>query len=405
MKAHNTEVYNRRWRLVGLAYSGLLALGLVDGTRGPIFPDLLKEFSLSDSFGSLFFLVSSASGFLNNVLLLRWIEKIGPFRTTQVYCLGQAFGLATIGLGQSYLVLLFGSAILGASFGGLGISLNQMVAEEAHEKYRRRALSGLHCMYGISSLLSPLIISILYRFGYNWRVAAGLVSSVPLMVLAASFLVISKVEASKKTRIRQEQHSNKIGTASDGNHQPRDWAAVGFFSMLCTLAVVGEISISAWLALYARRVGLYPPGKANLLVAMFFAGLFLGRLILALVPTQWSSLKMLTASVAASLVFASLGLLVSPIFLALTGLAMSIFYPSAIALISELRQGQGGDAAYVTSWCVTMQAVGVMAMHFMVGRISDRFGLAQALWVGPICLAVALVFLTTKSRFLSPKTP
>jgi MFS transporter, FHS family, glucose/mannose:H+ symporter len=39
----------QRWFIIALAYSTLFLYGLIDNTRGPIFPDLLRDFSLSDA--------------------------------------------------------------------------------------------------------------------------------------------------------------------------------------------------------------------------------------------------------------------------------------------------------------------------------------------------------------------
>ena len=56
----------------------LFALGLVDNARGPVFPDILKEFSLTDTVGSLFFLVASFASLVHNLIFYRFLCETSP---------------------------------------------------------------------------------------------------------------------------------------------------------------------------------------------------------------------------------------------------------------------------------------------------------------------------------------
>ena len=63
---------------VALGYAGLFVFGLVDGVRGPVFPDVLAAFDLSDAQGAWFFFLPAAAALVNNLALTGWIErKIG----------------------------------------------------------------------------------------------------------------------------------------------------------------------------------------------------------------------------------------------------------------------------------------------------------------------------------------
>jgi fucose permease len=160
--------------------------------------------------------------------------------------------------------------------------------------------------------------------------------------------------------------------------------------LILAFYVISEVAISSRLALYARReVGL-DVTQANLLLSGFFLLLFIGRLGSAIVHFPLSNLALLRLSAVTSLVAFSLGLLHHPGWLALCGLTMSVFYPCMMAYLAERM---GDRIGYATAWSVTIQLLGLMLMHFALGRIADVASLGAALWIGPICLAFVLVFL------------
>ncbi len=378
------------WFLVGIAYFSLFAFGLVDNVRGPIFPDLLREYGLSDLAGGFFFLIASGASLVNNLVLYRWIERIGSYRTTQVYSLVQVLGLVVIGFGSTYPVTLLGAVLLGASMGGLGISVNLLVAEGAPHDRRRQALSGLHCMFGISSLFSPLVVSQFYHHSFGWRAVMGWVALAPLAVAAVSLLA--------KAEDRLPHRRSESRTVEPGAKAP--WTLGLFFGAIGACYVIAEISVSTRLVLFARRDWGYEVDAANTLLSLYFLGLFVGRFAAAVFRLPWRSSSILKVSTVVGLVFYVLGITVHPAWLALTGIALSVFYPCMIAMVNEEHRAHSG---YITSWCITLQSFGVMVMHFALGGLTDAFGLGIALWMGPLVLILVLLLLVSPAK--SPAIP
>jgi FHS family glucose/mannose:H+ symporter-like MFS transporter len=251
------------WFLLWFAYSSLFAFGFIDNARGPVFPDILKDFALSDSIGALFFLVASGAALINNLLLFKWLERIGSYRTTQVYSVAQVIGLLIIGLGPVFPITLIGAAFVGVSFGGLGISHNLLVTESVPADggtggqlgLRRRALSGLHATYGVSSLLAPLTITWLYKLGFNWRMSLAWLAVGPTLVLLLSLFG----KPSGITLLTKAQQSQPRGK--------RALKVAMFFAVMSTGYVIAEISIGTRLALFARREWGFSLETANDLVS------------------------------------------------------------------------------------------------------------------------------------------
>lgn len=380
------------WLLVLMGFATMLIEGYVDNVRGPIFPDLIHDFSLSDATGSYFFAISSLAGLINNVLVFRWMERVGPLRVVAVYSLVQSLGLLLIGLSGSFFLALVGSALVGASLAAMGVSVNLIVAAGSPRRHRRRLLSALHSFYGAASLGAPLVITLLYRMNYGWR--AGFLSIIAFNILcsvvALSFGTFSNIEVGSVA----PEHGQELKHHAK-RPRPRRYAL--YFAVLLTLYVLSELAISTRLVLYCRRDLQIPFDQANRYLALFFVGMFLGRISMALVHLRHDSRRILLVSGGASLVLFALGLLVSPWNLALAGFTMSVFYPAALECIHEDTDGW---ASYVTSWCITSHSLGLVTMHPLLGEFADLIGLGRALWLGPICLGVSLLMIALKPRFM-----
>ena len=370
------------WALV--AYFCIFAYGLCDNSRGPIFPDLLRDFSLSDSMGSMFFLVASGAALLNNLFSIGLMERKGALWAVKFYCLLQVAGFLFIGFSSSFLCVLIGSAIFGASLGGNGIAVNILIAEASPIRLRRQMLAGLHCLYGLSSLLAPFFVTFMYHFGFGWKIALACLSVGPALVLAFAFLPMARAteEAGVERNLADPIHPKK---------QPmikRPWRSAMYYSTIISLYVVAELTISTRLVLFARRDGGYSVDHANLLLSGFFLALFLGRFAFAVFKIPLRNRVILRLSAATGIICFALGILVSPLWLSVTGLAFSLFYPGAIAYIND--EMPATEAAFVTSWGVTLQNLALVLMQFTLGELADRFSLGRALWLGPVCLAVSL---------------
>jgi FHS family glucose/mannose:H+ symporter-like MFS transporter len=384
------------WFLLTLSYLCLFVFGLADNARGPTFPDMLADFALSDSLGSLVFLVASAASLANNLLSFFWLKRLGPVGALRFYSLVQALGVLMMGLARSYEGLVAASVVYGASSGALGIVVNLLAAGAVGPARRRQALSGLHCMYGVSSLLAPLLVSRIYAGGEGWPTVFLWLAAGPALVAVLSLL--RKGGASHR-RVEQETIDGAalglVGVHGHVRERKRPRAAAIFFGSFLTLYVVAEVLVSTRLVLFARRALNYSPEEANLLLSAFFLALFCGRLLFAIVSFPFSNAHVLMLSAVSSLIAFVIGLTVHPLGLAVCGFTMSMFYPCAIALVSE---DVGSHSEYATSWALTLQSCGLMVMHFGVGAVSDSFGIAQALWLGPMSLILVILLMALRPR-------
>ena len=126
----------------------------------------------------------------------------------------------------------------------------------------------------------------------------------------------------------------------------------------------------------------YPSGTISQL-----GELLAGRTAFALVRFPGSSVRWLAISASVSFVVSAVGLFTHPAVLALNGLTMSIFFPTAMAWIQD-RFGVNADRMIASA--IAAVGLALVISHFGVGALTDAVGIRNALLVGPVCLVGVL---------------
>lgn len=376
------------WPVVG-AWMSLFALGLVDNARGPVFPDVLRDFQLSDTTGSFFFLVASVASLVHNTIFYRYLCKTDPRRLVGLYTLIMAAGALLISHATEYEWTLVACAVLGVGFGGLGVGQNAAV-QEAPPEHRQRAMGLLHTMYGLSSFTAPLLIS--YFAAHGWRLSLAFLSLPSVFV---GLFVIYEAERSARRKRRTAGTADRHTSVSEdarpaltGSKRRASWYAAGLISLL----VVAEISVSSRLTLLARREWGFSLDVAAKFLAAYFVAMTASRLLLGVVRFPISARALLMFSFLLGLPCLLLGFMplgfsteVRLMCLVAFGFPIAMGYPLAMTRIAEIFSA---DSQRVTSLCLVVQAAGAMIMHFSLGWGADSKGLLFVL--GTVAIASLL---------------
>ncbi|MEQ1724074.1 MAG: MFS transporter, partial [Pseudobdellovibrio sp.] len=321
------------WAFLFACFS-MFALGISDNTRGPLFPELLRYFNLTNSEASLSFALASTCAFFGNFLSAFVLKKIQLDRLLGISRLIMMTGLLAMAFGPTFSLYLLGCAIYGFSLGSTGVAQNLLIAENISGPQQTKALSGMHGIYGLSSLIAPLLASRIptwysENFGGSsiftqWQsalVITGLMAGVVLVLI---------------TLVKPQPEFQSVAHYDEGLHGKKSsittmlWFA-GFFATY----VGAEILVATRLALYMRTYFNMSLESSSNYVTYFFMFLLVGRLVFAFKTFNIKLKTQLNTSLILSLLSLVLGLWVHPFFLALVGLAMAPFYPLAIVYISE----------------------------------------------------------------------
>ena len=369
-----------------LAYLALIGLSMFDNGRSASYAYFIEFFDIKTSKASLIFSFGTVMGLLANLTAKYWLPFFGIVRSASV-----ALGFITFGCLTVYLSAVFRSfeiTLVGAGFGGLGmgflsVAMNILVTEGSESRLRKKYLSGLHGVYGLSSLTAPLLLNMVIGLGYSWKEFFLFISLIGLCV----FLYSLRVEDNHKESLRER-------TAADQGAF-KDKLLVGLF---LAFYVSGEILISSRLSFYLIDYLSYDPKLANQFLSVFFLCLMSGRLMFAFFNFRFSTERVIFTCLCSSLVTCVLGFWIHPIFLCLLGLTMAPVFPLSIDWIKEVYNETSHIFIAFSMTCVGLL---LSVLHLGIGMISTNFSIRVALYSYFAFFALALLFFsiaTKKSR-------
>lgn len=363
-----------------LAYGALFILGIIDNSRGPIYPELLALFQVNKTQGSLIFSIASLSGFLISLLSAKWIKFLGILGATRIALIFDTIAcllMGTVGEGVSgYYQFIAAAIILGLGMAIKGITLNVMINLAAPVNKRRQLYAGLHSMYGIASFCAPLIFGLLFQRQLSWKTYFLFLALIPFVIFVFSF------KAKEKTQENQNQSTSQL-----------TFSRVKWFALLFSLYVASEIIVSSRLVLYLKEAGGMNQSDASYLLSGFFAFLLIGRVIFAIRNIQIEGRRLLLISLTSSLVVSVSALLFYPPLLILNGLTMSFFFPSGMDWLGTLFHDH---AAYAISVVMMSVGAGLVGVHFIFGSLSDFVSIGNSMWILPLMLSLCWYLLQFK---------
>jgi len=359
-----------------LAYFSLLIISVLDNLRSPYFPEIIADLKLNPVKASAFFAMVSFVSFFGSSASHRVMQKHSALFLLGIGSVGMALGYSWIALSREFWILMLACAFFGCAFGAMNLAHNMLVVESSPTHLRRRLLNGLHSMYGVSSVLAPLVASFYFWLEWKWRSAFLVTAALPLVTL----LAIGFLRAERPTK------SERVEPLS-----PSEWKICLLFSIMLTLYLCGEISAATRMVQWLRTERGFAPNLANLYLSGFFAFMLAGRLLFGFVSfKRVSNWQVLCGSAGAACLCYILALAHSPFWMMVSGLAMAPFYPTAMDQLSQIFHRKTGRAL---GFIIGFGSFSMAAMQLIVGFFTADFGLTKALLIGPVGLALAFVAL------------
>jgi len=373
------------WTRIFLAYFSLLVLGFLDSVRGPLFPDITSDLQLTDSVASLFFVGTSAMTIVTGRLTPYFAKKL---QLTNLFRLSQVLlGLGCLGfsMANSFLSLFLSAVVFGLGFGFINVGQNLLILEGASRDRRRQLFSGLHGVYALASLLAPITVGLLVATGHDWRASFRFF----ILLCGAGFLACSVV------RTPAPMPADRGATHAKGQAVASGWIFLPA-SIQLSLYIAAELSITTRLVLYLRRQNLADAVVAPQYLAAFFALLLAGRMLFTFLPFhKHSNQKIIMISLVSSAICYALGLYHSPFWLVMCGLTMAPIFGVFMEHLADVFPGRSEQAI---AWVLAASGFFVISMHYIVGVLSQAFGIWKALHLGPAILLVSAVLLSLSTK-------
>lgn len=279
--------------------------------------------------------------------------------------------------------LSFAATLAMGAGGGLSEGISMAAIADLYETRRRTSV--MNCaqvFFAVGAVIGPFGVSWLLAKHLDWRWAYVITSA--LCVLGAALAVAAV--AKREERPLAHAHTS-------------EWRALLSDRLVLALAlgillyVGAEAGQGCWLAAYFKHNLHSAKSIAAATVALFWAGIGLGRAITAWTARHLSDYAIVCIALGFATIFQSALLLVDwwvsgLILVPLLGLALAPVWPTTISRTSALHPTQTGS---VLSIVVAAGAVGGGFFPAAIGQAADRIGLHPALWT---CAALSLVNFT-----------
>jgi FHS family glucose/mannose:H+ symporter-like MFS transporter len=379
---------------VGIVYGG----GLAQGLALVSFPAAATILTAADGYG----LSSSQYGgiflplFVGSVLASLLAPALARHRSLRTVLMtgfvANGASMATFALssvmtgvpGIAYVMVLAATGLLGIGFGAALTAINAFAAGFFPNR-SETAVTALHTLLGTGTALAPLIVALLAKAGQWWLLPVA---------IAVAALGLALLALTQTLRIpAEDDQSSTLGAAAVARALPmRSWVWIAF----ALLYGICETLFGNWGTVYLHQQRSLPPATANLALAVFWAAVTIGRLLVAAVsirippPAIFRVLPVLIV-LALVCVAAASGATLGVLAFAFAGLACSACLPLSIGTASEETPA---FVETISGWMVAAYMMGYGIGAFAVGPVRQLGDLQlSAVYYGATMIAAAMVVL------------
>lgn len=378
--------------LLPVIYLTFISLGLPDSLLGTAWPVMHVDLGAPVAAQSLISIIISCCTIVSSLLTARLVRRLGTGRLTALSVALTAVAILSFSSTNTFWQLCLIAIPYGLGAGAIDAALNNYVALN----YGARHMSWLHCCWGIGASVGPLVMGWALGRPTGWPggyLAIGAMQVAITVVLLLSIPLWRRVAGAGPAGEGESESGAEDGEKSSTptNREllslPGARAAIGSFGTYCAL----EGSIGLWIASYLTMARGIDASTAASIVAQFYLGITLGRLISGFIA-QWltseNQIRLGQALVAAGLT--GLIMLDSPLAagacVLVAGLGCAPIYPSIVALTPK-RFGQRASQGLVS-----LQMACAYAGSMLVPPI---FGLVAGAGGSPLIPFMALALLAT----------
>ena len=286
--------------------------------------------------------------------------------------------------GLAFAMILAATGLLGIGFGATLTAINAFAASFFPDR-GATAITALHTLLGTGTALAPLIVTLLAEGGAWWLLPTSL--AVALVVLVAVALTQPLVLRSAGGE------APALAAAAVVRALPfRFWIWIVF----ALLYGICETLFGNWGTVYLHQQRALANSTANLALAVFWAAMTVGRLLVAVVSARVPPLvifRALPVLIAVALVCVALasGAAFGVAAFALAGLACSACLPLSIGTASAETPRL---VETVSGWMVASYMMGYGIGAFAVGPLRQLADLQLSdIYIGATAIAVVLILL------------
>jgi fucose permease len=350
-------------------FSAFFVMGIFDGTLGVAWPSMRVELHQPLAALGLLLIYSTCGFLLVNLLLNPVLDRLG---VRGALALGSGlFGLALllVGLGQ-WPVVVLGAVIWGLASGLVNAAINVY----STVRMSGSAMQVLHGLWGVGTLLGPLLVTASLLSGHGWRP--------PVVVTACGELALLGWALAGPAW--PDPRRGRAGAPPFRVSAPLLLGLAAFF-----LYTAAEWTGGQWSFTVLTESRGFTTATAGLIVSLYWTGLTAGRLLSGVAGLRFTTERLLAAGVALAMAAAAGFWLLpgwSAVELPMLGLGLAPIYPALMKLtLQRVPEATVGAAVGLQT---ASGGLGAAFAPAGVGLAMQRFGLPL---FGPLVLLLTVL--------------
>ena len=380
--------------LLPIIYLAFISLGLPDSLLGSAWPSMYPLLGVPVSYAGILSMIISFGTIVSSLNSDRLTRALGAGKVTAISVGMTAAALFGFSVSTQFWMLCLWAVPYGLGAGSVDAALNNYVALH----YESRHMSWLHCMWGIGTMVSPMVMGRVLAGGGPWTAGYRYIALFQIALTAVLFLSLPLWQ--KRTGEAAED-----GTAPQALSLGQVFRLPGAKEvMLCFFCYCAlETTAGLWASSYLTLTRGVAADTAASFASLFYIGITAGRAACGFLTLKLSDTQMIRLGQGVLAVGVAALLVPGPQLLALAGLVLvgvgcAPIYPS---IIHATPDHFGADRSQAVIGIQMASAyVGNLVMPPLFGLLANN--ITPALF--PFYLLALLVLMVVMHEQLVRKT-
>ena len=380
--------------LLPIIYLAFISLGLPDSLLGSAWPSMYPLLGVPVSYAGILSMIISFGTIVSSLNSDRLTRALGAGKVTAISVGMTAAALFGFSISTQFWMLCLWAVPYGLGAGSVDAALNNYVALH----YESRHMSWLHCMWGIGTMVSPMVMGRVLAGGGPWTAGYRYIALFQIALTAVLFLSLPLWQ-------KHTDETAEGGTAPQALSLGQVFRLPGAKEvMLCFFCYCAlETTAGLWASSYLTLTRAVAADTAASFASLFYIGITAGRAACGFLTLKLSDTQMIRLGQGVLAVGVAALLVPGPQLLALAGLVLvgvgcAPIYPS---IIHATPDHFGADRSQAVIGIQMASAyVGNLVMPPLFGLLANN--ITPALF--PFYLLALLVLMVVMHEQLVRKT-
>jgi len=360
----------------------MLVFGIVMTVLGSILPSIIENLNINKINAGLLPLLLTFGILLGSIVFGPIIDRFGYKSLLALANILILVGLIGIAVTQSFAFLRIFIFIIGLGGGVINGSANALVADISEEG-RSAGLSLLGVFFCVSAFGVPFLLgNLMPHFSYE-NILLGVSFSVIVPIL---FFILPRFPEPKQ--VQGFPLKEGIGLLKE--------IPLLLFGFILLFESGMEMSVGSWASSFFKEELSVDVNKAIIYFSFYWLGMMVARLALNSLLKRFASAQILRICIGITfvgtlLMLFSHNLLFAVLGIILIGMGLAAAFPIILGFVGDHYTKLSGTAFSIV---FVLALLGGMALPYLIGVISNSYGLRASFFIIPVSLICQLLLLT-----------